>query len=85
MLTASGYSAEINPDLCEGCGICQEFCQFSAIEITAGKAAVNLEACFGCGVCVDKCDNNAVALNLNPSKGVPLEIHKLMNEAQLVG
>ena len=85
MLTASGYSAEINPDLCEGCGICQEFCQFSAIEITAGKAAVNLEACFGCGVCVDKCDNNAVALTLNPSKGVPLEIHKLMNEAQLVG
>jgi len=85
MLAASGYSAEINPDLCEGCGTCQEFCQFSAIEITAGKAAVNLEACFGCGVCVDKCDNNAVALNLNPSKGVPLEIHKLMNEAQLVG
>jgi NAD-dependent dihydropyrimidine dehydrogenase PreA subunit len=84
MLISSGYTAEINPDLCEGCGTCQEFCQFSAITIAAEKASVDLDACFGCGVCVDKCENGAVRLHLDSSKGMPLEIHKLMEEAQMV-
>ena len=84
MLIASGYSAEVNNELCEGCGTCQEFCQFSAIKLQDEIAVVDLEACFGCGVCVDKCDNNAVLLKEDPSKGIPLEIHKLMEEAQLV-
>ncbi len=84
MLTASGYTAEINPDLCEGCGICQEYCQFSAIQMLEGKAYIDHEACFGCGVCVDKCQNNAVTFNRDPQKGIPLEIEKLMKEALLV-
>jgi len=84
MLIASGYSAEVNIELCAGCGTCQEFCQFSAIKLQDEIAVVDLEACFGCGVCVDKCDNNAVLLKEDPSKGIPLEIHKLMEEAQLV-
>jgi ferredoxin len=41
--------------------------------------------CFGCGVCVDKCQNNLIVLNLDPQKGVPLEIEKLMKEAISVG
>jgi len=85
MLIASGYSAEVNPELCEGCGSCQECCQFFAIEVQDEIAIVNHEACFGCGVCVDKCDNNAIVLREDPSKGIPLEIHKLMEEAQLAG
>lgn len=84
MLTASGYTAEINLDLCEGCGICQEYCQFSAIQMLEGKAYIDHEVCFGCGVCVDKCQNNAVTFNRDPQKGIPLEIEKLMKEAQLV-
>lgn len=84
MLTASGYTAEINPDFCEGCGICQEYCQFSAIQMLEGKAYIDHEVCFGCGVCVDKCQNNAVTFNRDPQKGIPLEIEKLMKEALLV-
>jgi MinD superfamily P-loop ATPase len=84
MLIASGFSAEINSDLCEGCGICQDFCQFSAIEIISDKAVVNLQDCFGCGVCVDKCQNKAAILREDPSKGIPLEIHKLMDGVRLV-
>ncbi len=84
LLIASGYSAEINTELCEGCGTCQEFCQFSAIALQDEIAVVNYEECFGCGVCVDKCENNAVVLKEDPFKGIPLEIHKLMEEAQLV-
>ena len=85
MLIASGYTAEHNPDLCDGCGTCQEFCQFSAIQMLDGKAYIDREACFGCGVCVDKCQNNAITLNRDPQKGIPLEIEKLMNAALPVG
>jgi len=85
MLIASGFSAENNPDLCDGCGTCQEFCQFSAIIMLEGKADINREACFGCGVCVDKCQNKAIILNRDPQKGIPLEIEKLMNGALAAG
>ena len=84
MLIASGFIAEVDSALCEGCGTCQEFCQFEAIAIQRGKAAVDVEACFGCGVCVDKCENNAILFQEEPAKGIPLEIGKLMSEAQRV-
>lgn len=85
MLMSSGYTAEINEELCEGCGTCQEFCQFSAIQMVDEIATIDREACFGCGVCVDKCQNNLIVLNLDPQKGIPLEIEKLMKEAISVG
>lgn len=85
MLMSSGYTAEINEELCEGCGICQEFCQFSAIQIIDERAIIDREACFGCGVCVDKCPNDLIFLKLDPQKGIPLEIEKLMKEAISVG
>jgi ferredoxin len=85
MLIASGYTAQVNLALCEGCTTCKEFCQFEAIIVQSEKAIVDGEACYGCGVCVDKCENNAILLIEDPAKGNPLEIHKLMQEAQQVG
>lgn len=82
MLMSSGYTASINPELCEGCGICVEFCQFDAIQLREGTALVNSEACFGCGVCVDKCAQEAAKLILDPTKGEPLEILTLMEEVR---
>ena len=84
MLIASGYRAEVELDLCEGCATCQEFCQFAAISVISEKAVVDPQACFGCGVCVDKCEQGAITLVEDPAKGIPLEIQKLMAEAQLV-
>ncbi|HDD54820.1 MAG TPA: 4Fe-4S ferredoxin [Chloroflexi bacterium] len=83
MLMASGYTAYVDSDLCEGCGTCSEYCQFSAIEMVNGLAKIIQEDCYGCGVCVDKCDQGAVSLNLDPAKGEPLEIQTLMEEVML--
>ena len=82
MLMPSGYTAAINPDFCEGCGICVEFCQFEAIAIQDGLALVNPDDCYGCGVCVDKCAQGAVKIHLDPTKGEPLEILTLMEEVR---
>ena len=57
----------------------------SAIQMVDEIATIDREACFGCGVCVDKCQNNLIVLNLDPQKGIPLEIEKLMKKAISVG
>jgi Pyruvate/2-oxoacid:ferredoxin oxidoreductase delta subunit len=85
MLMSSGYTAIVDPELCAGCESCLEFCQFEAIEMVDGLAFIQEESCFGCGVCEDKCASRAIHLDLDPAKGIPLEIHKLMEEAARSG
>jgi ferredoxin len=82
MLMTSGYTAQIEPELCQGCASCVESCQFSAIFLDDGIAFIEAEKCYGCGVCVDQCDQGAVLFELDPSKGIPLEIEVLMEEAR---
>jgi ferredoxin len=81
MLTASGYVSRQDADRCIGCGTCAEHCQFEAISVADGRAFIDAGACMGCGVCVDKCEHGALALVLDESKGIPLEINDLMSAA----
>ena len=81
MLASSGYISQVDADLCIGCSICVEFCQFGAISLNDGFAAVDAAQCMGCGVCVSKCEQGALSLVREPSKGEPLEIHELMARA----
>ena len=83
MLMTSGYTALIEEDLCQGCQTCVEHCQFDAIEFDGEKAFIIIDDCYGCGVCVDQCQEQAISLNLDPAKGIPLEINKLMELSQL--
>ncbi|WP_319548002.1 4Fe-4S binding protein [Desulfogranum marinum] len=80
MLASSGYIANIDAELCEGCLACVHFCQFQAI---AGErhqsVTVDTAQCLGCGVCADKCKNGAITLTRAPEKGVPLVVEKLLN------
>jgi NAD-dependent dihydropyrimidine dehydrogenase PreA subunit len=39
---------------------------------------VDLEECMGCGVCISHCEQNAIELVLTPSKGIPLEMEKIL-------
>ena len=77
MLASSGYVVGVDADLCVGCAICADFCQFGALSVSDGTAAVDTSACMGCGVCVSKCAQGALALVRDPAKGEPLEIHGL--------
>jgi ferredoxin len=81
MLAASGYVSVQDPELCIGCGVCVEFCQFAAIAMADGRAFIDAAACMGCGVCVDQCDLGALTLVLDERKGIPLEINDLMRAA----
>ena len=82
MLACSGYVAQIDGRFCIACNECEGYCQFGALELVNGSKYVNEDLCMGCGVCVSKCPQGAISLRLEPSKGKPLLIHDLMEEAR---
>ncbi|MCL7454551.1 MAG: 4Fe-4S binding protein [Anaerolineae bacterium] len=81
MIASSGYVAQVEADLCAGCGSCADGCQFAAISVDDGFARVDRAACMGCGVCVAHCPQEAIELMRDPVRAEPLEIRELMARA----
>jgi len=54
--------AEIDPELCAGCGLCARHCRFDAIRRGSEGYRVDAYACEGCGVCEAVCPRGAVSL-----------------------
>jgi len=82
MLTSSGYLAQVDEILCIGCGDCNAYCQFGALQVVDHHSQIDTEKCMGCGVCVNHCQQEALSLMLQPDKGEPLEIFALLQGAQ---
>lgn len=57
----SSFRALIDPDLCNGCGICTDRCQVDAI-IEAGICTVDQDRCIGCGLCAPYCPREAITM-----------------------
>jgi len=58
------HVAVVDDDLCNGCGICVQRCQFGAIKfnVTTNKAGIDQFRCFGCGLCETACHRGAIVL-----------------------
>jgi len=56
--------AEVDPDICTGCGICEEVCPYDAstVDPVKKKAEVNEALCEGCGACAAACPSQAMRL-----------------------
>ena len=67
----SNYFAQVDQDLCTGCGVCEERCQMDAIEIIDDISTIDLDRCIGCGVCVPTCPEDAIELIEKEEKMVP--------------
>jgi ferredoxin len=61
----SAFVNQVDAELCQGCGLCEDACQFEALEVE-GTAIVNAFRCVGCGVCVLDCPEGALALVRRP-------------------
>jgi electron transport complex protein RnfB len=59
---ATNFYAEVDPDLCTGCEICEERCNVGAVHIEDNIAVVDKTRCIGCGVCVPTCSSEAITL-----------------------
>jgi electron transport complex protein RnfB len=70
---ATNYYAEVNHDLCTGCGICEERCQTGAMSLDDEKAisTVDLSRCLGCGNCVVACPEEAIELRKKDTEKIP--------------
>jgi ferredoxin len=89
MLASSGFVARVYDERCTGCGACEAFCQFTALELgtrydPGTRAAsgtviqVDEHRCMGCGVCTSHCPNEALSLVRDANRGEPLEIRELV-------
>jgi len=82
MLASSGYVSRVDAELCVGCGLCVDSCQFGALSIENDTAVIDAIACMGCGVCASKCAQGALSLVRAPSRGEPLRIQELVDGLQ---
>jgi len=53
--------AVVDSEKCTGCGVCEDVCPASAIEVNE-QAVINTDACTGCAVCVSECPNEAIII-----------------------
>ena len=73
-ITVSGLVAEVDNDMCIGCGSCEEACAYAAIEFTdtirefeevsliIKKSSINKGLCKGCGTCAVSCPIGAISV-----------------------
>jgi heterodisulfide reductase subunit A len=66
-MRAEAITASVNPDLCRGCGRCEEVCEFKAIELVevapnVVNARINEISCKGCGTCSVTCPTGAITM-----------------------
>lgn len=81
IIAASGYIARVS-DECNGCGSCEDCCNFDALSLGDELAEIDAGKCMGCGVCVDVCPIAAISLVPDPSKGEPLDLDELKKAAK---
>ncbi len=55
-----GKKAYINPELCNGCGMCINLCRAGAVD---AAYSVDALACEGCGVCARFCPQDAIRMD----------------------
>lgn len=58
-------TSKVDPDLCIGCGRCEEVCAYRAIKNKISKdkrtvSQVSHDACASCGACVSECPSGAI-------------------------
>ena len=57
----AGY-AQVDPEKCNGCGLCVEVGQCNAILMTDASAEITAELCQGCHTCIDICPKKAIEM-----------------------
>ncbi len=82
---ASNFHAELDVELCNGCGKCVKRCQMGAIEIRDKKAVLDTGKCIGCGLCVTSCKTQALRLVKKKVETVPPKTTEELYDVMMAG
>ncbi len=75
VIEVEGSTAEVNNDICIGCGVCIKMCPYNAISKNEEKiVSVNKVLCKACGVCGASCLVNAITIHHFTSEQIISEI-----------
>jgi heterodisulfide reductase subunit A2 len=71
-LTHSPITAQVDDDICVGCGNCERTCAYDAVKVdpVRGIAVVNAALCEGCGACAVSCPSGAMTHKNFTKKGI---------------
>lgn len=75
----SHFYAQVDEDMCSGCGECLNSCQFNALRIQDnGIMQVDRESCVGCGLCTQEvCPPDAISMHKKtPGDQEPIPIRE---------
>jgi len=86
MLETEGTIANVDAEICVGCGACENVCAYSAIEINAvslrgklaDRAVINDVLCKGCGTCSAACRSGAIDVGGFSDEQIIREIEYLL-------
>jgi ferredoxin len=66
-VNTTNFIAQVDDDLCTGCGICVDVCYTNTMYLNDDNIATLGERdCIGCGVCAFNCPEKAISLKENP-------------------
>lgn len=69
--------AEVNVNLCTGCGMCVQVCPYDSLSLKDGKVEVNEVLCEGCGTCSATCLRAAIQVK----NMTPLQVDEMIKAA----
>jgi NAD-dependent dihydropyrimidine dehydrogenase PreA subunit len=69
-VAAANYYSVIDPNKCEGCGICIKRCHMKAISEKDEIAVVDRDKCIGCGLCATGCAFGVAKLERKPDNEI---------------
>jgi electron transport complex protein RnfB len=72
VIARSPFVNVVDPESCEGCEICIEYCQFDALTMQPEDLCIQINEakCTGCGVCIPHCPENALTLIRRPEEEI---------------